>query len=62
MVEILRPVMNHMPGKYSTLLLPSGARFPPSTKPYLEAHWDLATTYNWAYNPTYNSGNPNKPI
>ena len=24
--------------------------------------WDLVTTYNWAYNPTYNWGNPHKPI
>ena len=24
--------------------------------------WDLVTTYNWDYNPTYNCGNPYKPI
>ena len=24
--------------------------------------WDLVNTYNWAYNPTYNWGNPYKPI
>ena len=24
--------------------------------------WDLVTAYNWSYNPTYNWGNPCKPI
>ena len=24
--------------------------------------WDLVTTYNWAYNPTYHWGNPLKSI
>ena len=24
--------------------------------------WDLVTTYNWAYNPAHNWGNPSKNI
>ena len=24
--------------------------------------WDLVTTYNWDYKPTYNLGNPYEPI
>ena len=28
----------------------------------LGGSWDLITTYNWAYNPTYNWDNPNKAL
>ena len=31
-------------------------------KDLLGGPWDLVTTYNWAYNPTCNWGNPYKPI
>ena len=28
----------------------------------LGGSWDLATIYNWGYNPTYNWGNPYEAI
>ena len=31
-------------------------------KKVLGGPWDLVTTYNWDYNPTYNAGNPCKHI
>ena len=27
--------------------------FPPAERTVLGGPWDLVTTYNWAYNPTY---------
>ena len=61
-VQYSKKLINPDKARVQSMKLLQAAAHEPVILRLLGGPWDLVTTYNWCYNPTYNWGNPYRPI